>query len=505
MDKASLQNREKNKRVGFNLLCGMAEHLVSGVIALMLTPFLIKKLGIELYGMYPIVLELSAVFGILFGVINSTSGRYIAVEEERGSGVAARQYFASAFFANAVLGIILLLPMGLVTAFCNRVFNLPVGASGELKIFMILAFASVTVDALASAFGCVYYITNRLDLRSAQQLASAVLKALLLSLLLGLFKPSLVGVGVAILVSGAVGALIQIFVARKLLPSFSLSVRDFSLPAVKRLAASGLWYSFNRVASFLMCGAMLMIANLLFSGRASGLYSVAFVCVNALLGVIMALAAVFVPVSAKCFARGERNRLRDSLARDEKLIGCFAAVAVAVSVAFCKEFFTLWLGSEPNKILPALTSVLLLPILSAACAAPIINVGMVMDRTRRLSFFFLCGGLATVAAALFCATCTGIGIMSLAAVSCAAQIIWYSVAVPLFAGRVLECSSRLFFEPILRVFLACGLSSVVCLAIDRISIVDGWGELAVAVGCAATVSAVISFFILFYNKKERIG
>ena len=64
-----------SRRMAFNLVCSIAEHLISGGVALCLTPFLIDRLGIELYGLYPIVLELAAVFGIVFGVVNSTSGR----------------------------------------------------------------------------------------------------------------------------------------------------------------------------------------------------------------------------------------------------------------------------------------------------------------------------------------------------------------------------------------------------------------------------------------------
>lgn len=503
MNEVTLQKVGRSRRTGLNLLCSVAEHLISGGIALLLTPFLIDRLGIETYGLYPIVLELSAVFGIVFGVVNSTSGRYIAVEEERGSAGGAQKYFSSAFFANAALGIVALVPMGALVALSDRFLNVPRGVAQELRIFMILAFAAVVVDALASAFGSVYYITNRLDLRSGQQLVSAALKAILLALLLGIFRPSLVGVGVAILVSVAAGSLVQILVARKLTPAFSVSLSSFSFPATRRLMASGLWYSFNRVAAFLMGGAMLIMANSFFESSVSGLYSVAFVVVNALSGVVMTLAAVFVPVSAKCFARGERNRLRDSLARDEKLIGCFAAVAVSVSIGFGGDFLGLWVGEEASRLLVAITSTLLVPVLSLACAAPIINVAMVMDRTRRLSLFFLGGGILTVAAALFSVFFTGVGVIGLAVVSCLAQVLWYSVAVPIFACRVLECSPKVFLLPVLRVFAAAALSLGACLAINGICDIKSWFGLAVAVGCSATVSSVISFFTLFYGKSAK--
>ena len=497
MNEITVTAARSSKKTVLNLVCSVAEHLISGGVALFLTPFLIDRLGIELYGLYPIVLELAALLGIAFGVVNSTSGRYIAVEAERGNAENASKYFCAAFFSNVAIGIMLLLPVGLTVGFSNRFLEIPAGAVGELKVFMILAFAAVAVDALAAAFGSVYYITNRLDLRAGQQLVSVAVKAALLALLLFVFEPSVISVGIAILVSSAVGSAIQIVVSRRLTPSLTLSFSEFSLSATRRLMASGLWYSFNRVASVMMCGALLIMANSFFKPAVSGDYSVAFVSVNALSGVIMTLAAVFVPVSAKCFARGERNRLRDSLARDEKVVGYFAAVAVSVSVAFCGDFFKLWLGEEASRLLITLSAVLLVPTLSLACATPIINVGMVMNRTRKLSLLFLCGGLLTLAAALAVIFFTDMGIVGLAAVSCAAQIVWYSVAVPCFACKVLACSPKIFFFPILRTYLAALAAFGVCLGLQAVCKINSWIEFIIVGGAAAVVAGVVAFFCVF--------
>lgn len=493
-----------SRRMAFNLVCSIAEHLISGGVALFLTPFLIDRLGIELYGLYPIVLELAAVFGIVFGVVNSTSGRYVAVEEERGNSQNASKYFSVTFFSNVIIGLILLLPMMLLVGFSNEFLEIPTGAVSELKVFMILTFAAVIVDALASTFGSVYYVTNRLDLRAGQQLASVAVKAVSLVLLLFFFEPSIISVGIAILASSAAGSAIQIIASRKLTPSLTLSFSSFSISSARRLISSGLWYSFNRVASVMMCGALLIMANSFFDPYASGLYSLSFVFVNALGGVIMTLAAVFVPVSAKCFARGERNRLRDSLARDEKLVGFFASVAVAVAIAFCADFFRLWVGEESGKLLVTLSVVLLVPILSLACATPIINVGMVMNRTRRLSLLFLCGGLLTLAAALAVSFFTNIGIVGLALVSCLAQVVWYSVAVPCFASKVFSCPKKTFLFPVLRTYFATVLALAVCLSLRAVCQINTWIELIIVGGAAAVVSAVVAFLGVFKSFKIKL-
>jgi len=465
---------------------------------------LIKRLGIELYGLYPIVLEIAAFFGIAFGIVNSTSGRYIAIEEEQGNADNASKYFSSAFFSNLIIGAAMLLPMVAVMAFASEFLKIPQDALGDVIVFMCLVFASVLTDAVASSFGSVYYITNRLDIRSGQQLTAVAVKALLLAFLLAFFDASLTIVGIAILASAVVSAVIQIFVFVRMTRKIKLSFSFFSMRMTKRLAASGLWYSINRVASVMMCGGLLVLTNAFFLPSVSGVYSVAFVAVNALSGVIMVLAAVFVPVSAKCFARGEKKRLRDSLVRDQKIVGYFAAVAVAVFISFCDEFYRLWLGEEPDRLLLVLSAVLIIPVLSLACATPIINVGMVVNRTKKLALLFLCGGLLTLAAALGVIFYTDIGIFGVAGVSCLAQILWYSLAVPLFAARVLKCSAKHFFAPVFRTFFASLASLAFCLAFNSVCDIKMWIELVIVAGAAAVVSAVISFFGIFKSFKIRI-
>ncbi|MBQ7293858.1 MAG: hypothetical protein IJW79_08980 [Clostridia bacterium] len=494
MNQTLVSEVRSSKRIVFNFICGISEHLVSAGIALLLTPFLIDRLGLELYGLYPVVLELATVFAVIFGIINSTSSRYIAIEAERGNFSEASKYFSTAFFSNLILSSVLLAPMLIASAFSYRFLSVPSGATGDVCIFMTLAFLSVISDAVAAAFGSVYYITNRLDIRAGQRLAGAVTKAGTLLLLLKLFKPSMAGVGIAMLSSSLVSLLLQVAATKKFVPSLKLSKKLFSISSVRQLSASGLWYSFNHIASVMMSGAFLVVSNIFLKPEISGTYSVAFVFSNSLSGVILTLAAIFVPISAKCFARGESKRLRDSLVRDQRVVGYFAAVSVPVGCVFCGDFFALWLGNKSSPLLIVLSVFLVLPILSLACATPIIHVAMVMNRTRKLSLIFLGASFVSLASALFVAYFSPLGAIGLAALSCLSQIIWYSVAVPIFAGRVFSCSPKRFFVPILRTFFAALLAAVCCLLLRSVCRMGGWTQLLIVGTASAVLSAVTAFF-----------
>lgn len=504
MNQISVSALESSKRVAFNMICNTAAHCLSAMIAFVITPFLIARIGVEAYGFYPISTEVIAFFGMFTGVVNSTASRYITVEDARGNHADASRYFSTVFFTNLLLCGVLLLPMGLFVAFVDRILSVPANFVSELRVFFALILASVLVNALSAAFGSAYMISNRIDLRSGQELIAVLLKAaVLFGLLGGGFSSSIVSVGIAVLVSAVAGAAIQVLMCRRLAPDLSLSVRHVCGAHARRVLVSGVWYTLDRFGAFLMTGALLLVCNVVFSSDGVGLYPVALTASRFLCGILFVLVGAFLPITAKRFARGEDALLRREIVRNQKITGYLAAVGVAVGIGFCHEFFTLWL-SESAPSLRLLTVLSILPAVSVACALPIVDLGVVMNRMRRLSLLFVGSGLFTLAVILFIACFTPAGVVGVAAASCVAQLLWYTVLVPFFAGRILKTGAWQFYCPVLRCFAACALSVGLIFAVKAVAPVDDWTSLIVIGGVSAIVSLAVSFLCVFGKPKFKI-
>ena len=180
MNEAVKKKKILGGRLGINLVCGGVSHMISAGIALFLTPFLIGRLGIELYGFYPVALEIMAVAGLVMGLLNSTAGRYIAVEYARGEREEARTYYSTVFFSALVLAAVLFLPLLAFVIFSDSFLDMPRGFASEIKLFLSLMLAAGLTDAASAVFGSSYVMTDRLDFRSAQELTVVFVKALLL-------------------------------------------------------------------------------------------------------------------------------------------------------------------------------------------------------------------------------------------------------------------------------------------------------------------------------------
>ena len=504
MNQISVSAEESTRRVAFNMICNTAAHMLSAVIAFVITPFLIAKIGLDAYGFYPVSTEVITLFCMLTGVVNATAGRYITVEDARGNRADANKYFSTVFFSNLLLCSILLIPMGLFVAFLDRILSVPEGFVGQMRIFFALVLATVPVNAVSAVFGSAYMTSNRIDLRSGQELITVLLKAaVMFALLGGGFSSSIVSVGIAIFISTVAGAVIQYLMSRRLAPDLRLSIHSVSGAHARRILTSGVWYTLDRLGAFLMTGALLLVCNVVFSSDGVGLYSVSLTASRFLGGVLMVLAGAFLPITAKRFARGEEEILRHEIVRNQKITGYFAAVCVAVGIGFCDEFFTLWIGEE-SLLLRILTVLSILPSVAIACALPIVDLGVVMNRMRRLSLLFVGSGLLTLATIVAVACFTSLGVIGVAVVSSLAQVVWYAVLVPLFAARILGTRVWKFYWPVFRCFGASALSVGLVFAVKAVAPVRNWITLGVMGGVCTVVSLAVSFLLVFGKPKFKI-
>ncbi len=498
MNEAVKKKRTKDRRLGINLICGGVSHLISAGIAFFLTPFLIRRLGIELYGFYPIALEVMAVAGLVMGILNSTARRYVAVEYAAERKKEAKEYFSTVFWAGVLLSAILVIPFMLFVLFSDSFLDMPRGQAGEIRLFLALMLLSGLADAATAIFGASYETSNRLDFRAVQELTAVFVKAILLWFLLsGVLPISIVSVGIAVLVSSIVAACIRIFMARLLTPDILPKWRAFSLAALRRVLSSGTWYSVNELAGWITAGGFLILVNVGFGAEAAGVYSLALTASRVFGGVMIMLAGVFIPTAVRQFAKGDGEALCADVIRGEKLVGFFTLVGVSMTVGFLKEFFSLWLGAENTQLLRLLTVMAILPMLSVSCSLPMFNLAVVMNRLKRMSLLYAAGALIGLAVSLLLALWTDFGILGIAMVSFAVRVLWYSIFMPLYTARLLCAEPLRLILPILRTYIGAALSVGIIFALKSVCQISSLLALLLVMAVCLCAVLIIGFFAVY--------
>ena len=505
MNKATPEKRIFNGRLGKNLISGGISHIVSAALSLVLTPFLIGRLGIEMYGFYPIALEAMAVIGLLMGVLNSTAGRYVAVEYAGGRREEAGRYFSTVFFDGLFAALLLAAPAMLFVVFSDGILDMPYGKETEIKIFLALMLLSCLIDAVTSVFGAGYVISGRLDLRAVQDLSAVFVKAILFWFLLsGVWVVSMIGVGVAVLVSSVVSACIRIWLAHVLVPDVRLKWRDHSVAYLWRVLGSGLWYSVESLGTRLTGGGLLLLVSIAYGAERAGVYSLSLTAARVFGSVLLMLAGVFVPTVTRKFADGDREALLSDVLCGIRMVGFFALVGVSMAVGFLKEFLELWLGAENTPLLRLLCVFSLVPMLSVATALPLFQLSVIMNRLRRMALLYVAGALLGLAAALGIAMLTEVGIFGVAAVSFAVRVVWYSVCMPFFGARLLSCEPIRLLFPVLRTHVGAAISVGAIIALKSVCRIDSIPSLMLVMAVCLCSVLVIGYFSVYGRRNLKM-
>lgn len=177
------------------------------------------------------------------------SSRFVTVAIVKGQIEDSKKYVSSILFSNMIMGAILLIPMVAIVVFLDCIMNVPVNIVASIRILFSLVFASMLVNIVSSVFGVATFVKNRIDLRSAMQLVSGLLKIVLFYTLFKFFTPTIVYVGVVALAVAISESLFQQHYFKRLLPEINISPRYFSQKHIKTILASGSWNSVNAIGS----------------------------------------------------------------------------------------------------------------------------------------------------------------------------------------------------------------------------------------------------------------
>ncbi len=503
MNEITVKPDRFRSRTAVNLVCNATSHAISALIAFFLTPYLTAALGVEVYGFYPIAIEMMAFFSLFSGLLNATATRYVSIEAAGGRMADARGYFSTVFFSNAALAGGLLLPMSAVILLLDRVLNIPAARVGEMRIFFLLMLASVLVDALFAVSSAAYSISGRLDLRAGQGLVGALVKAGVLFLLFSVLPPSIIGIGVAVFASSLAMGLVQLTMSRYLVRELKVSARDFSLARLWQVVSSGFWYTFLRFGTFLLSGAFLFAVNLLYGAREGGVYAVALTVSRVLGGVLLMAAGIFMPVMERHFGKADTAALRDTVVRGQRTVGFCAMVGVSMCVGFCREFFALWVPQINTFSLRLLTVLLVVPALAVASALPILDLSLVMNRMRRLSLLFGGVSLLSLAAAIAAAVFLRADILVVAGISAGVQTLWYAGFLPYFGARLARVSLLTFYLPVLRTYGGAAAAVGLLTLVREVFAVDSWLKFLVMTGVCLAATGAIGALAIFSSPRRK--
>ncbi len=365
-----------------NLGSGYADFAVGGLIYLILTPIIVRYLGIEAYAVWIVSHTITFYLHFLDLGLANAQVRFHARFTGQGRQRAFSKLIATVAVALTVAGIVALiagiaLSLGLPMSW----FEIPPALEADFRTVLLILAVNCLVSLPASTVENLYEGAQRFDLRNWISIIVRVLTAAGQWVLVTRGH-SIVTLAALELGASCVRLLIDLAVIRRLLPGLLQIPAQFHRRVWQRIRSFSIWTLFDdlltegtqRFDAFLVA-MLLPIGVLAPYALSQALASVATVAVEP-------ITDTYLPIASNLHGRRRFSDLQRMLILGTKLVTAVASPIVIVIAIFGHFLLGVWVPELKDETPQALVALMSLDILVSVYLSGTAIVLLAMERVR---------------------------------------------------------------------------------------------------------------------------
>lgn len=381
--------------------------MIGLLIGILFTPYVISKLGVEAYGVYPLAMSLF-VWAVWISLgVNWSVGRYVTIAYTKCDYMEAATIFNTSMVASIVFGTVLVIIGILSSPFVGFVLRLPSGTENAARTLIILGSIATALGVISGVSSVAFFCLNRFDIRAFLFIMRSMLSVGTAFALFQIARPRLEWIGLGLCVGAMAEAVTAFFWGQKLIPCLSFKPRLFELKSLKTMMGTNIWVVIDQLGTILMISVNLLLCNRLFGPGVSAEYALASQWEN-ILRSIMASINVFTPQYVKLFAQGNIPGLRELGIHAARFISVCIGICGGLIVGFSPWLPSLWLHRATDMVGPMMAGLAAIIIMNAA-ANPLYGIWQAFNRVKVPSIATLLSGLISIVMTVFLAQYTDLG------------------------------------------------------------------------------------------------
>lgn len=470
-----------------------------------LTSYLVRTVGSTTFGFWGLANSIVNYALIVTTALNSMAARYIGIDYHRGNMRNASGYYSSVFVADLLFALIILIPSCIAIFYIDRLVSVPPEIVTEVKTLFYIVFANMCCNVVFAVFGCAFIIKNRLDLSSLLSIISNVMKAALLILLYWRFKPSIVYLGTASLITSIFYVVSCVLITKRITPELTLRYQYSSFKDVKTIVSSGVWNSLNQLSVVLLHGLDLLIANLFVSAAAMGLISVSGMIPGVISTSIFTLANVFTPRFLSLYSLDKFDELFSELKNSIKFLTVITSIPVGFFVAFGLSFYKLWTPTTDVVNVYYLSLLIILPLVSGGTISSTNYLYTVADKVKWQAMILIVSGLLNVTIVFLLLKWTNLGMFAIVGVSAVMGLIRNIFFNGPLGAYCAHKGYTALWPEMFKSYGCLALCVIICFIVNHFFVTDTWLKLIVVGGAASLLSTyLISMILLTASQRKKL-
>ena len=367
------------RKFAFNVVMNWAATGVGMLVPFFLTPFVVRSLGTEAYGVWILSASTVSYLNLLDLGMRSAVIRFVSKAKAEGATNEVRDVIGAALWFRLIIALLVAaLSIALAVSF-PHLFQIPASLHRSSQLTVLLCALGVAVTLITGVFGAVLAAINRFDRLSTIAMLQTICRAAGVLLLLksgrGLISLALW----ELIIVSVSGAAITIS-ATRLVPACRARIQKPQLALLRRI-----WtYSFVTFIWIIAVQVIISSDNLMVghfvSVKLAAFYAIGGSLVTYSGQVVSALTTTFTPLASSLEASGKLKELRHLLIRGTQAT---LVLSLPISLALLfrgRTFIGLWMGTSYMDISGSILQILLIAQLMSVAVS---TAGSVMMATGK--------------------------------------------------------------------------------------------------------------------------
>lgn len=357
-----------------NTLFNSAGRVWMMAVALLLTPYIVSRLGIEGFGVWSLMLVITSYLQLFNFGIREALVKYVAEFDAKDDALAISRLINTGLAVYLLLGSLILVIAWDLRDTVITLLRVPATLHADARFVLLVVAVAAILSMVADLFEAVLIGLQRMDVISMITVVTSIpnLIATVILLELGYGLQSLAVIRAMLVTLNLL--LLGSWVFR-LLPDLQINPRLVRGEILRRILSYGAWLQVTALGGLVNLETPKILVNHFLGVGAVGLYELGFKVAYTILSLPMLLVSAITPAASELEAREHNHLLHELYLRGTKYVG-LVAIPMTVFIFLEAPLITsTWLGASYN------TTILVVRFLAAAFFANlIIGVGTTIMR-----------------------------------------------------------------------------------------------------------------------------
>jgi O-antigen/teichoic acid export membrane protein len=341
-----------------NVATSYLKFLINMVVVFFLTPFIVSRIGIDLFGLWTLIFSIVGIFGLMdFGF--ATAGvKYVAETIGSGDTEGRNRILGTLFSVYTAIGVLCIIAVAIVAGPAAGWFDLTAEQGADLTDLVWFLGIVVALGFPLSVFRAAMTGAGRMDLVNGIALIAVLAQAALTVVLLD-EGWGLMGLGIATAVNLLGQTVFLIPFAYRMIPGFSVSPRHFSRPEVKELLSFSIYAFLANIAVLIILRIDPVVIKLFLPLSAVAIYAIAAKVGEYTYLLNKQFSNALMPLVSQSRGAGDHETIVRVLVDGTRFLMGISIPFIALLWFYTPEIIAVWMGPDFAASTPLLRILLI--------------------------------------------------------------------------------------------------------------------------------------------------